>query len=222
MMPNDLNCDAPGGNDIRPRGRDILIAFVASFGAIFSAGVFSGFATAVRNHGGAISAIDAAIGLALLGVTLGCAYLAWQKGKSALGFVGHVPTRERRSRNMFLGFVLIGVIIALVFIWVNGGDTGARALLSSAPVNPVLAAALALFWLFVLPVAAWYWHYTVDEHENGAFRDGCVAGAYAYMIVAPAWWMLWRGGLAPAPDGVVIYSLFNFTILGVWLWKKYR
>jgi hypothetical protein len=41
------------------------------------------------------------------------------------------------------------------------------------------------------------------------------------MIGAPVWWLLWRGGLAPAPDGTIIYFGIVATMGVIWIRKKY-
>ena len=62
----------------------------------------------------------------------------------------------------------------------------------------------------------------IDEQEASAYRDGGYYAAYALLIGAPTWWMLWRGSFVPEPDGVAIFMLFALIWTAVWFWKKYR
>jgi uncharacterized membrane protein YphA (DoxX/SURF4 family) len=88
---------------------------------------------------------------------------------------------------------------------------------------PVVALMLVFFWAVIMPIIAWFWHKrAIDEQEASAYRDGGYYAAYAFMIGAPMWWILWRGGFAPEPDGVAIFMLFASLWTAVWFWKKYR
>jgi hypothetical protein len=74
-----------------------------------------------------------------------------------------------------------------------------------------------------MPLMSWYWHARViDELEADAYRSGAMLAMYAFWIVAPVWWLLWRGGMLPAPDGVALYLMTTFVALIIWFWKKYR
>ena len=94
---------------------------------------------------------------------------------------------------------------------------------SDAPLPPALAVGLALPIAVLLPLLCLYWHrWVADEQDAAAYGKGALIGLYTYFIGAPTWWLLWRGGLLPAPDGILIY-LAIITITGIiWLWAKYR
>ncbi|MEQ1726685.1 MAG: hypothetical protein ABL882_12260 [Sphingopyxis sp.] len=136
--------------------------------------------------------------------------------------------REARNRNiLILCMVLGGVIAAALIVGSNmmGEATDAHwdsLGAFSGPLPPLLAIALAGVWGIVLPIISLLWLRVIDEHERSAYRDGAEAAAFAYLTGAPIWWILWRGGLVPVPDGVVIFVAFNFIYLAVWLWRKYH
>ena len=94
---------------------------------------------------------------------------------------------------------------------------------SDSPLPLALAVLLAVFWGVIMPVIAWFWHTrAIDEQEANAYRDGGYYAAYGYLMGAPTWWFLWRGGLLPEPNGTLIFCLFAIIWTAVWVWKKYR
>jgi hypothetical protein len=75
----------------------------------------------------------------------------------------------------------------------------------------------------LLPAVSIYWHrHATDEVEADAYKTGALYALNVYMIGAPVWWFLWRGGLAPAPDGIAIYFITVATVGVIWLYRKYR
>ncbi|MFN3451451.1 MAG: hypothetical protein ACK4ZE_04775, partial [Sphingorhabdus sp.] len=95
--------------------------------------------------------------------------------------------------------------------------------LANGPISPVLAVILAVAIGIVMPAITYYWHkHVVDEQEDAAYRAGALIAIYAFWFVAPVWWLLWRGGILPAPNGMALYLMTAFIALIVWSWKKYR
>lgn len=150
--------------------------------------------------------------------------------------------REARNRNILISCMLLGGAIAATLVAeahvttrvvtttiVKNGVTTTHVERSidalgafTGPVPPTFAIVLAAIWGLALPVISLLWYRTIDEHERAAYRDGAEVAAFAYMIGAPIWWILWRGGLVVPPDGALIFITFNFIYLGVWLWRKYH
>jgi hypothetical protein len=160
-------------------------------------------------------------------IIIGLAYAIWRNvGKMKASNEG-LTRREKLNRNMTYGFVLVGGAIGLLLKFydtsVGNLDTGALPIFSDNPVPPVMALMLVFFWAVIMPIIAWFWHKrAIDEQEASAYRDGGYYAAYAFLIGVPMWWMLWRGGFAPEPDGVAIFMLFASLWTAVWFWKKYR
>jgi hypothetical protein len=99
----------------------------------------------------------------------------------------------------------------------------APSIFASVPIEPWVAVLLAAIVGIGMPILSWYWHARViDEQEADAYRSGALIAIYAFWIVAPVWWLLWRGGMLPAPDGVALYLMTTFVALIIWFWKKYR
>jgi hypothetical protein len=61
-----------------------------------------------------------------------------------------------------------------------------------------------------------------DEFELQNQYKAVAVGAFVYVIVYPAWFILWMGALAPEPMHVVIYALFILSALAASLFYRFR
>jgi hypothetical protein len=129
------------------------------------------------------------------------------------------PTkRERLNRNIMIACFIIGALTG-VFLAILDPD---YTVIAGSNIPAAAAIAFAVFWGIGMPILAYFWHKrAIDEQEAAAYRDGAYYAAYAFVIGAPTWWILARGGLVPPINGVVIFTIFNFIWLGVWFYKKY-
>lgn len=202
----------------------ILLTVALVFGAIFSVGVVIGiFAAHADKGGGPMSAKLIAILAAAALVAAGCAWFGWRSARAAHGAGGPLTTRERRNRMIM--YLCFGLGLALgIGMAVTGLDADKPGVVFSDGPIPASSAIVAVLLIGVLlPLISLYWHKRViDEQEAAAYRSGAMLGMYAFWIGAPVWWFLWRGGLAPVPDGVTIYMTTIAIALVVWLWSKYR
>ncbi len=133
--------------------------------------------------------------------------------------------RERLNRNLLIACLVLGIIMGMTMALFEGEDVrgDGMTMFSNNPLPTGVALGFAFVWVVIVPAIAWYWHrYAVDEQERHAYREGAYYAFYVYGVGAPLWWLLWRGGLVPEPDGIVIYYITILTCGVVWLWKKYR
>lgn len=209
--------EAEGGGGLR----QWLGLIGASLFAILMLGVVAGYATASIEQG--FTLVDGLILAAMLAATIGVAVLAYRLARPLFGPNTHVPARERKSLQLLIGSFVLGLLMAVIMAIAGpSGPDAATSILSNRPIDPILALVLCAIILFVVPFGSWQWHRIVDEHERDAYRMGAVAAAYVFLIGAPTWWFLWRGGWLPAPNGIIIFYAFCLTFAAVWLWKKYR
>ncbi len=200
-------------------GRVLLIGLTALL-AIFGAGVMVGIFMAMIERGGSFDVRTIAI---LAGTAALVALALWgavRTTRSLNRAAGTPTTRERRGRIMM--FVCVGIGMGIGLVLAIAGPTP-EGMFSNAPLPVGIALPLALFIAVPLPVLCYYWHTRVaDEQEADAYRTAALLALYAFWIAAPAWWLLWRGGMAPAPDGILLYGL-TIVVAGVgWLVAKYR
>jgi hypothetical protein len=200
-------------------GRVALIVG-GGLGAIFGVGVIAGLLSANAERGGEIGIKLVGLLAAAALIAAGSAWVAWRAARAAARAGGAPTTREKRNRVVMAACMLLGGGIGVALML--GGNSPLDAF-NSTPLPPLLALALVAPIAVLLPLLTYYWHRNaIDEQEEAAYRNGALYGAYTYFYVAPSWWLLWRGGFVPAPDGILLYFLI-ITVTGVvWLWSKYR
>lgn len=212
-----MNDDSPavGGQIAR-----IGVMILAGGGALFGIGVTAGLIAANVDRGGGFSLKTAGLVAGALLFIAACGYAFWRAYRAANAAAGAPTTRERRNRVVLALCGAMGGVIGMVLAMAGPSPFST---FSNEPISPMLALFLAAPIALVLPVISIYWHrHVVDEPEAAAYNLGALIGISVYFIGAPVWWLLWRGGLLPAPDGILIYFT-TIAVTGlVWIWAKYR
>jgi hypothetical protein len=216
-------------NEQGSNARRITWMVLASLGIVMTAGAVAGYLAEHQAQGGGPLGTAGAIVMAVFAaIIVGLGYAIWRNATALKREEDDLTRRERLNRNimigcMALGAVMGGTLAATGNVDITDPSSGALAIFDDSPMPMIAALSIAFFWAVAMPVVAWFWHTrAIDEQEASAYRDGGYYAAYAYMILAPTWWLLWRGGLLPEPNGVAIF--FSFTAIWslVWFWKKYR
>ncbi len=221
------NLEAMTMHDIESNGGSILrkaiLPFLALIGILFCAGIIVGMlAVHIENGGGALTPKAITILVAATAAIAGIGSYAFRSIKSLLQSRPDLSNREKLNRNIMWACCALGGVIALYLISLRPSNLVGLGAFSDGPVPASAAIFLAAIWGIAMPVIAYFWHKkAIDEQEAAAYRDGAYYAAYAFIIGAPTWWILARGGLAPQIDGVAIFLIFNFIWLGVWFYKKY-
>lgn len=205
-------------------GRSLAWIAVAGLGTVFTAGAIVGVIAAATEDGKALSVMAMAIIAALVAIIGALIYTQWNLARRIRTGGGPMTSRERLNRNIMVGCAVLGALIGALLVAMDGVmPSGPITIFKDGPLPLAIAVLLAVFWAVIMPVIAWFWHTrAIDEQEAHAYRDGGYYAAYAYLIGAPTWWFLWRGGLLPEPDGVTIFCGFTIIWTAVWFWKKYR
>jgi hypothetical protein len=208
-------------------GRRNMWVWISYLGIVAAAGAIMGYLNAEVQDGGTIGTAEILTLCAFATIIIGLAFAIWRNVRKMQASDEGLTRREKLNRNIAWGLGLAGGAIGLILILydtrVGNSDTGPPLLLADSPMPPIVALMLIFFWIVIMPIIAWFWHKrAIDEQEASAYRDGGYYAAYAFMIGAPTWWILWRGGFVPEPDGVAIFMLFALIWTAVWFWKKYR
>lgn len=216
-MVEPIDDDASGG-------RSILWIMLSSLGIVMTAGAIAGFLAEHQSQGGGSIDTSGIIVLSVFAAIIaGLSYAIWRNGSKMKGRGGRLSRREKLNQRIILFSGLLGGAIAIALMASSTAEFGDPTVFSEAPIKPWMAILLSLIVGVGMPVLSVYWHNRViDEQEADAYRSGALIAIYVFWIGAPVWWLLWRGGMVPAPDGITIYLITTFTALIVWFWKKYR
>lgn len=192
-----------------------------SLGLVVLMGIAAGFLVAHTREGGGFGLFPFLFlsGLAL--AALGCGWLLLRATSAATGEEPLSP-KERLNRNILIACGFIGGIMGMVMAVGAGNLENGGGVFSSDPLPTGLAVAMVFVIGVLLPVISIFWHRTIDEQETDAYKTGALYAFYIYGIGAPLWWIAWRGGFAPEPDGIIIYFATILTLGITWMVKKYR
>jgi len=200
-----------------PGPRTLAFAALGLLLSLFGAGLVAGVAKAmldgvVKHELRAGVAVGVGIGLLIAGALLlkGLLPLVADKGGSP---------RTRKARSMLYLSMAIGAVLGAAISFGSLGEDPRS--VWSGPVAPGVALFAIAVWIGAVPLLSWRWWRNIDEHEALAYKDGALAGMYAYSFVTPTWWMGWRGGFLPEPQGMATF-LVVIAVWGlVWLARRY-
>lgn len=205
-------------------GRRMLWIIIASLGVIMTSGAIAGFLSEMQAQGDGTmdgtSFIVLGVFVAIIG---GLAFIIWNLTQKMRTSGEKIPRREKLNNKILIGCGIFGGIIGLTLAMSENYAANETVLFGSSALPPIVAIILAAAIGIFMPVVSYYWHKNVvDELEEAAYRAGALFAMYAFWFVAPVWWLLWRGGILPSPDGGALYMMTMFVALIVWGWKKYR
>jgi hypothetical protein len=201
-----------------------LWMILCGIGIVMLLGAITGFLSQHNAQGGGpMDVTGLAVLAAFVTVILLLAFTIWKLFQKVRQSGETVPRREKLYNRIMIGCGLLGGAVGLALAMTDNLGAEEASLFASGPISPILAIILSIAIGVVMPAISIYWHkHVVDEQEDAAYRSGALIAIYAFWFVAPVWWLLWRGGMLPAPNGVAIYLMTTFVALIVWFWKKYR
>ena len=130
-------------------------------------------------------------------------------GKRALG-PGERAERTRRLR-FWVPLLLLGGVGGLIggLIGYNEGEAIAtgRGFLAGG-IAPGVAIAITIVFLFSTAIGTYYMLRQTDEHTMREQLWFSSYGATAFVIVYPAWFLLWKGGILPEPYHLALFLIF--------------
>lgn len=116
-----------------------------------------------------------------------------------------VTPRTRRYSWAMVALIAFAMLMSLAFARPEGGSM-ANDLYSNGPLPTNLAVGLALLWLVGMPLLSAMTRSNMDEVERGLLQFGESAGFRFFTIIAPAWWLGFRGGVLPQPDVMILFG----------------
>lgn len=88
------------------------------------------------------------------------------------------------------------------------------------PVSLRIAAVAAAVLAFT--ALTWWFAVSVDELEIADNLWASTAGLYAYSVLFPAWWALWKLQVTAEPDDWAIFTTSLVVTAIVYFWRKWR
>lgn len=132
-----------------------------------------------------------------------------------------ISPATRKTQKLFGLSGLVGVLAVMVLMLGTRGN-GANPVWSNSQNVSIGVAVVAIAIWLVSMALSWWWYRSADEHDRRANDVGFLAGGGLFMAVTPIWWLLWRAGLAPPPDAMVLwYATLVVTGIG-WGWYRNR
>ncbi|MDK2761339.1 MAG: hypothetical protein KYX64_08265 [Sphingopyxis sp.] len=184
---------------------------------LFSMGVVAGYLDAMAARGRDAPSSVVGAGLVLL---IGIAAMAIYVRR--VGKFWESWSKRRRLYWISLGGAALIGLISSALLQSGRADVEIGALFTNSALSPSIAIALALLWSVGLAVTMAGYHRTIDDHEERAWLWAGLAGWYAFIIPAPAWWILHRAELAPPADAMLIFVFSMVVNAVVYLWLKFR
>ena len=135
--------------------------------------------------------------------------------------------KQRRLRRVWILIIGIGALAGMVagLLETRGGDAGhiplAQALISDAPISPLVAAIL-LGALVLTTFASLVYYSTIDEHDRSAQEYGSLVGLNSYMLLFFGWSVAAKGSLVPPVKHDLVFVVVIATFVVTWLWRRYR
>lgn len=195
-------------------GRLAAASLVATLAGAYAAGMIVGGTR--HDHQGPHS-------LAFYGEVLAAAMIAagavWVAVRNRSVLILPASPRMREAGLMLYLSAGVGLAASIALIWLMGADFGLELFFTDEPLPA--EAALILAAMFAAGIAlSVRWFLLVDEHERAAHDFGTVTAFYAYLTISAIWWLLARGGLVYAPDGVLIFWLTLAVWIAGWAWRR--
>jgi len=126
---------------------------------------------------------------------------------------GERAEAARRRRNAIVVMVSLGaalVLLAGTFVFKRQGGG----------VTPGWAIAFAVIYVGLMLGCGWQAWRGTDEVEGRATIRALALGACIYGLVYPPWSFLANAGIAPPPDGDLLYGLTVVTVMLAFLKNK--
>ena len=116
-----------------------------------------------------------------------------------------------------LAFVggLVGILGGFIWNFGDGPATLSPELIAAVSIGVIIAAVLTAY-------GSWRYFVSVDEVEVADNLWGSLIGFYAYSILFPTWWALWKLDQVSEPDDWSIFFTAMFVALAAYGWRKWQ
>ena len=138
-----------------------------------------------------------------------------------------LAARRRRFWTIIAVMIASGALLGFFSGMYAGYTDAQRARGGTTALGPsdfpmLLRIAAVVAALLAFAAMTWWFARSVDELEIADNLWGSTAGFYAYAVLFPAWWALWRVEVTTAPHDWAIFAA-SLVVAGlVYLWRKWQ
>ncbi|MEM7700640.1 MAG: hypothetical protein AAF251_01750 [Pseudomonadota bacterium] len=125
--------------------------------------------------------------------------------------------RGRRIKWTTLGAGFLGGLTTIPLIDFENGGT---LLFSNGSVPSTQAMFAMAMWAAILPVFIIIHRRNADEVAREANDFGFMVGFQSFSVIAPVWWIGWRGGLLPQPDVMLLFVTVLIIACAAIIWRR--
>jgi hypothetical protein len=139
--------------------------------------------------------------------------------EGARGAGERAETLRRRKR-----YAVVAVLFTagLVTGWYAGHSEQGSFFSGEANWDPTVSLVLTAMFLITIVGGSLVLHGSTDEVQRQAqFKATAIAGG-AYMLLYPAWFMLWKGGHVAEPQHGILFVVFWLCLAGASIWYRFR
>jgi hypothetical protein len=134
---------------------------------------------------------------------------------------GEQAAQARRRRLMVRMTVLAAFGAAIGFTAALVERRGAP-ILAGGTIAPAFAVAAAIAMVVIQTIACIRYYREIDELQRLDNLMASATGGNLVIVGYPIWFLLWKGGLAPVPDALIIFGAVFATAMLTYLWRKLR
>jgi hypothetical protein len=128
--------------------------------------------------------------------------------------------RRRRFWLTIIGLAGLGLVSGFLSGFIAGYADARNA--SVEPLYGTVGAIGAVLMAIAVAYGSWRYFENVDELEVADNLWGSLIGFYAYAILFPLWWALWKLKKAPEPNDWTILTVAIVVSLLVYVIRKWR
>jgi hypothetical protein len=129
--------------------------------------------------------------------------------------------QRRRRFWMILGWLVALGAVAGFFTGFTTGFADAKGGEVSAEMKAFGAAGILLL-AGAAAFGSWKFFVSVDEVEVADNLWGSLIGFYAYALLFPTWWAIWKIRLIGPPDQWLIYGVAMLTATAAYAYRKWQ
>ena len=184
--------------------RVMIPAIVFAIGLGLALGGVSAMAVIARK--GELGFASIAMALPFLLIGLGIIVYAFRKWPTLRVGDPDTPRTRRLGKGVYV-LMIFAIGTAMIMVTFMPEARGPNSFFGNGPIPPALGAVMAIGWMVFMPILSIYNRRNVDEVDRSTFEFGETVGFQVFAVLAPVWWVAWRGGFVPQPDVMIIFVI---------------